>query len=353
MSNKSTITYKGEINKVFDIDPNTIAADVREQLQDANFIGVDSDSEAWRFFVYNTKSTKFSDAILAKELETIVPINGMYGPGEQLYLTNIEKVHNPDLMGIGTDWFFDQFMSCQVILNNEDESARMNNEGKFQPMMMTNVRPTSQRVAGIYDNVVVCEMGSSVSFNISSWGAAGFGYSIKPHAGQTIVDSLYITFGDNPNHVSKSHIYRYQDKAQQIVIDSTKSMEIPTGQTVQYQRVTVKTWRITSYKKNGKTYRSNAQPPGSLANAGEGDGITPRKLARAEIIPGDTIIPGLPHPGDNSKQTFGTGIEDIKQDDRNTQALGEIVIYFFVFKSHEDAERVIGQINAPSPYVWD
>ncbi|MEI8630958.1 hypothetical protein P4S72_00255 [Vibrio sp. PP-XX7] len=212
-------------------------------------------------FIYKTQTTNFSDAILGKEVEALVPIEGMYGPSEQLYLTNINKTRNPDLIGIGTNWFFDRFMSCQVVLNQIDQSARTNNSGKFEPMMLTHVRPTSNNVSGIYDNVVVCEIGTSIAFRVSSWGAAGFGYSIKPSAGQSILDELYITFGDNPNKEGSSQLYRYGDKAQQIVIDSTSNMQIPSGQTVQYQRISVKTWRMTSYEKNGRTYSSNAQPP--------------------------------------------------------------------------------------------
>lgn len=351
MSPQLTTTYKGSISEKFEIDPNSMASQVRQQLESANFIQPDRPDEEWRFFIYDSKSTEFSDAILGKEVESLVPISGMYGNANQLYLTNIKKSKYPDLMGIGTTWFFDRFMSCKVSLNNSDESARRNNEGKFEPMMLTNVRPTSKNVTGIYDNVVVCEKGSAIAFNINSWGAAGFGYSIKPNAGQSIVNGLYITFGDNPNREGSSYLYRYQDKAQQIVVDSTKDMQIPSGKTVQYQRVSVKTWRVTSYKKGGHKYSSNAQPPGSLANAGDGGGVSKRSLANASVIPGDTITPGTPHPGDNSNQNFGT-ISNIKEDDRNN-ALGEVVIYFFVFNSHEDAVKVIDQINAPNPSVWE
>ncbi|MEI8630957.1 hypothetical protein P4S72_00250 [Vibrio sp. PP-XX7] len=72
--------------------------------------------------------------------------------------------------------------------------------------------------------------------------------------------------------------------------------------------------------------------------------MSPKNLAGAQIIPGDAITPGAPHPGDNSAQTFGN-LYHVKEDDRHSQALGEIIIYFFVFKTHEDAKKVIGQIN--------
>lgn len=354
MSVNLTTTYKGSVNKQFQIDSNSMTSEVRKMLVSDKYIQEDNNEEEWRFFIYNSQSTNFSDAILGKDLESIVPISGMYGNANQLYLTNIKKTKNPDLMGIGTTWFFDRFMSCKVSLNQSDASAKEINKNKFEPMMLTNVRPTSTQVTGIYDNVVVCEKGSSIAFNISSWGAAGFGYSIKPNAGETIVDKLYITFGNNQNKEGSSYLIRYQDKAQQIIIDSTKDMQIPTGKTVEYQRVSVKTWRVTSYKRDGHTYSSNAQPPGSLSRSARNLETTDNiqyNLARADVIPGDTITPGAPHPGDDSDQTFGT-ISNIKQDDQSN-ALGEVVIYFFVFKSHEDAIQVIDGINAPNPNVWD
>lgn len=354
------MTYKGSHSEFFKIDPGAMASAVRKQLNAAGFIGDDSKSEAWRFFIYNSKSTEFSDAILGKEVESLVPISGMFGPGEQLYLTNTHKETSPDLMGIGAEWFFDRYMSCRVKLNNEEESAREVNAGKFEPMLMTHVRPTSHNVAGIYDNVVVCEQGSVITFEISSWGAAGFRYSIKPEAGEKIVDALYNCFGDTPNRVACSSIRRYSGVAKQIVVNSTSSMQIPSGQTVQYQRVAVQTQRLTSYKKAGHTYTNNSRPPNSVRSAAgvpsmaqmrtgaEPEPISPRVLAQAEVLPGETITPGTTHPGDNSNQQFGR-ISDAKYD---SEPLSEIVFYFFVFKTHDDAAKVIGSINAPNPDVW-
>ncbi|OJH41005.1 hypothetical protein BON30_08845 [Cystobacter ferrugineus] len=354
------MTYKGTASQVFELDPNAKASTVRNELKSSGFISEDSASEAWRFFIYDSETTNFSDAILGKEVEALVPISGMFGPGGQLYLTNTRKEKNPDLMGIGTDWFFDRFMSCRVRLNNDEESARAANRGKFEPMHLTHVRPTSTNTPGIYDNVVVCEQGSVITFDVSSWGAAGFCFNIKPDAGETIVDGLYICLGDNPNHVAGSSTRRYSSAAKQIVVNSTSSMQIPSGQWVQYQRVSVQTLRMTSYKKDGRTYSSNAQPPNSIASSTAAPSsrdtslprsaeLSPRDLARATILPGDSITPGTTQPGADSNQSFG-GISNVVTD---RTPLGEVVFYFFVFKSREDAVKVIGQINSPNPSVWD
>ena len=68
------------------------------------------------------------------------------------------------------------------------------------------------------------------------------------------------------------------------------------------------------------------------------------------MVPGDSIKPGGPVPGPSSQQTFGT-ISDLKTDDW-TEALGEVVVFFFVFKSLDDAKRVIDGYNAPDPNLW-
>lgn len=342
MPTQASTVYKGTTNQVFEIDPSAMASNVRQQLENAHFVSPDTIGEALRFYIYGSRSTTFADAILSKDLETLVPVSGLFGLQNQLYLTNINAGNHPDLMGIGTTWFFDRYMSCTISLNTSDGGATVTNAGKFQPLMMTNVRPTSEKDAGIYDNVVVCEKGSVIAFTISSWGAIGYGFSIKPNAGQSIVDALYVTYG-TPNQTAGSYTYRYQSAAQQIVVDSTESLQIPSGQTVQYQRVVVKTWRLTSYRMGDTTYSSDVQPPSLIPTLG--------LLTSAAVIPGKTVDPGAPHPGDNSNQTFGT-IYDAQQDDPDANPLGEIVIYFFVFDSHEDAKLVVDQINSPNPTIW-
>ncbi|QQG27840.1 hypothetical protein JFY74_17470 [Pectobacterium carotovorum] len=365
MALQRTMVYKELVSENFQIDENSMATEVRKLLVEKNYIGgSDTDKEAWRFFIYSTTDTdNYSDSILAKNTESLVPIKMLLGPGQQLYLTNINKGHHPDLMGIGVNWFFDRNMGCKISLNNEDESAKQKNADKFQPMMMKHVHPTSQNVVGIYDNVVVCEKGSVIKINISSWGAAGFAYSIKPDKGDNIVDTLYLVLGDSPDSTAQVSMRRYQSKANQIVIDSTSSMNIPSGQSVDYQRISIKTWPVTSYKKNGKTYSSHSQPPSvtmleessSLVNFMakanvQFSNVSDRQLASAEILPGDSLEPGTARQGDPSSQQFGT-ISNIS--DNPGGAIGEVVIYFFVFKSHDDAVKVIDQINAPNPKVWN
>jgi hypothetical protein len=80
-------------------------------------------------------------------------------------------------------------------------------------------------------------------------------------------------------------------------------------------------------------------------------GVTPHDLAKAVIVPGETITPGIPQPGDQSSQQFG-GISDVKDDWSNNVFLGDIMIHFFVFKTKADADLVIGQINSPNPLLW-
>lgn len=351
---QSVMVYKGlDIkvdSKLFQIDPDNTAAQVRKQLTDAGFISIDDGENMWRFFVYSTEdTTNFNDSILGLVGEKDALIKRMFGPGDQLYLTNTAAPKTTDLMGIGTDWFFDRHAGCQVLLNTQEESARAANSGKFQPRMLTKVRPTAG--AGSYDNVVVCQKDSVIGFNVNSWGAAGFGFDIKPDAGEPIVSALYVTLDDRPDTNASTWLARYQDPASQIRVIANKKTSTTGGYEVAYQRVVVRTWRIASYIKNGRSYSSSTLRPPSpderiASNAGGyGD------LVNGVIVPTSTVTPGAPSPGGNSAQQFG-GISDVKDDYHKSEWLGQILMYFFVFNTDEDAKKVITGINGPNPARW-
>jgi hypothetical protein len=56
-----------------------------------------------------------------------------------------------------------------------NDGAQTNRDiGAFPPYLLTNVKPTSKLVTGIYDNVCVVAEKSVVAFDLRSWGAVGF-----------------------------------------------------------------------------------------------------------------------------------------------------------------------------------
>ena len=111
-------------------------------------------------------------------------------------------------------------------------------------------------------------------------------------------------------------------------------------ETVRYQKVTFKTRSIRSYAQDGKVYRSDARPPTPQPQSAfhvQGDTVG--------TVPGGSITPATPTPGPTSGQQFGKPIYDIVTDDW-TQAIGQVVVYFFVFPSWQIADLVIRGINS-------
>ncbi|KUM03783.1 hypothetical protein AWB61_21010 [Chromobacterium sp. F49] len=231
--------------------------------------------------------------------------------------------------------------------------------------MLTDVQPSNPGSNAFYSRAVICEKGSIVGFNISSWGAAGFGYNISSDK-DTICDGLYNCFGNEPNRKATSSLLRYQSSKNTIQIESTQVLGIPTSDIIHYQKVTVKTWRLTKYSKNGQTYSSDMQAPvitapgqtmarflsGSLetqllAESGR-SGFDPGPVGGDTFVPGQSIETGAPSRGPESQQNFGS-IYDLREDDRHTTVLGSVVFYFFVFKDRASADRVINVLNSPNP----
>lgn len=345
------------------LDPDMKLSDVRTLLTRERFLPPGSDAEDYRFV--GTGSTtpqelEKTKGLILENLEPYLPVRSILGHGLQMILTDIKANPKSDLVGMATEWFFDRHLGVQISLNDADPAAKEINQRirAFKPMQLTHVKPTSDAVAGLYDNVCVCVENSTVQFNIHSWGAAGFNYDIRPQSGDPIAAGLYVTFGDDRNRYSATSLRRYETSAQTIQIVGAEAAQIPTWETLRFQKVTVKSRRITSYKKNGKTYSSNAMPPVNASSRSVyRDSIAEYARARdivgagdIGILPGDAIKPGGPTTGPASQQQFG-GVSDVETDDW-TQALGSVVIFFFVFRSWEDANRVINGYNAPDPNLW-
>jgi hypothetical protein len=362
--------------KVFSMDLTTDLKAIRKQLTAAGFMPADNEAEniGYRFAALHAKDTKsLDDCLVPKSLEHLVAVSGVLGPADQLIITNEFATTMPDLMGIGTDWWFNRYVGAKVSLNETDPTAIAQNKkiGAFPPMMLTNVVPTSKNVDGIYDNVCVCVSGTVVDFTVNSWGAAGFGTFIGADAGLPVVDGLFLPYNQGSDDTYYSTTFRrWASAPTTIEIVGTDEVNIAPGKTLSYQKVTFKTRRMTKWTQPGSAgCTSNTSPPplkaptekelfeggptmlfaddtstgndGKIANAKKG----------AEILPGHDIKPGTPTQGGASKQNFGQPITVTV--DPWTHALGEVVVFFFVFKSHADAVETINGMNAPDPSIWN
>ena len=328
--------------RTFNLPPDQLLSNVRTTLTNNGFLTPDLPNTAYRFVAMQSESSQLQDSIVNPEVEHLIPLTGVLRNGQTLVCTNVRATHAPDLIGEQTDRFIDRNVSVQVWLNNNDAEAQAANRaaGATRLMMLRNVKPPSTRVTGIYDNVCVCVDGSVVGFNVTSWGGAGFQFYIAPDAGEPVVNGdLNICLWNQPNRFGTASIYRYASRPQTIQIRATASLGIRGAETLRYQKVTFKTRNIRSYSQNGTVYRSDQNPPPPVS--------TTRFTTSSTIdtVPGGAITPGAPVPGPPSGQQFGQPIYDIVTDDW-TSAIGEVVVYFFVFPTWQMADLVIRAINS-------
>ena len=374
MPELSVKCYKGTNpgdDRLYMFDPLLKLSEVRKRLTNDGFLPPDNnDDRAFRFIAAQSESSDMQDALINKSIESVVPLQGVLGKQNQLLTTNYLARKKPDLIGIGTDWFFNRYLGVQIDLNNSDPEGRATNDRikAFKPLMLTNVKPTSENVTGIWDNVCVCVEDSVVTFKLSSWGAAGYQFHIGGEQGEPIVNGgeLNCCLWNNPNTYSQVWMQRYSNKPQTIQIVSARSQQITGGDILRFQKVTVKSWRITGYSQDGHRYESNQTPPTRSGPAGlagfnaeiadaASDFANQKQMVKAKSIttvPGDSVTPGGPVAGPPSVQQWGKPIYDIQADDPS-QALGEVVIYFFVFESWDKANKVIHGYNAPDPNLWN
>lgn len=265
--------------------------------------------------------------------------------GEQNVFTITDpNADKPDLEGILVSWFAANNLQVAISLNKSNPDARAANQGKFQPFMLSKVQTIKDAADDFpnvyYDQALICEKGSAIAFNFACWGAAGYGFSIKSDR-STIISGLYVVNNGNYNTTTFSGLSRYQDAKQNILVDSLANQNIPNVDRLQYSSVTFKAWNVSGYKQAGHAYSSAGQPP--LRKSSDPGGMSTKD---GVIIPGSGIESGSPKPGGDSHQDWGAPLESLTQD--TNLVLGQMDIYFLVFKTKADAEQMVRQNNLPA-----
>ena len=347
--------YLSGVKYSVDVSPDATLSELRNTLSKQT-----NEVENYNFVYYND-FTDQKTILNDRSVENKQHVKKIVFDDSTIIMT-IVKGSKTDLFGNKADWLHDRHTGVKISLNFSDEEGKKRNQGKFEPIMLTDVQPSNESSDAFYQRVVICEKGSLVEFNISSWGAAGFGYSIVSDK-DTICEELYNSYGNDQNRKGYSTLRRYKESKNTIEIDSTKTLDIPTKDVVHYQKVTVKTWRMTSYKENGTTYSSNMEAPKlesqnlksapfrsiqTFSFAATSGGFDPGSPSGTVYVPGKDIETAAPARGPESQQSFGT-ISNVKEDDKNSKVLGAVVFYFFVFKDKASAQKVINILNAPNP----
>ncbi len=366
--NKTFYFYKGDIDFTpFEFDDNTTLDQIRNNLIASGFMTPSESTDKFRFINYQNTSLKYEDMVVGIGTEKYIPLRGVAGINDQTYLTDVSPKKKTDFIGFSTDWWFDRYMSCRMRLNTTDTEAKNANKGKFQPFMLTNVKTADPDLPGqSFENIVVCEKDSIIQFDIGSWAAAGYGYTIKPTSGSPINSTpLYRTYTTCPKdggNYGKSSLRCYFTKNESqhqstIKVVATHTLDIG-GKELNYMKFSIRTWKVTEYKSGGKVYKCNLPLPVPYEKefVAKSTSIeTPyTKLVNGDesIIPGTTIEPGTTVPtGTQSEQNFGT-IYNVKDSQSPENIIGEVIFYVFVFKTKEDADAVFGKMNDIDPSIW-
>lgn len=371
----------------FNLDPNPQVGDTaetaRKKLTDAGWLPPDDaqpepQQVGFRFLAPNSQNTNLQESLLGKQLESYVPLVSLLTPGKQLLLTNAYKKKYSDLIGIATNWFFNRFTGVQIHLNLDPKDPKAIAKNRkvqknreigdlYQPMMLTDVKAANKNpdFVQIYRNVCVCVNGSVVTFRVNSWGAAGFTTRIETGAqADTIVNfDVYTRFDDDQDRFGSSDFRRWASAPQTIDIVGVEDLPnpVPSAQGLRLQKFTISTRNMSAYSYGGKRYSSAGQPPVNialqalhpeLADANVDDDFRKNivNASHASLVRGEGIKKGTAARGDESTQDFPATMSDVALD---SDTLGDVEIFFFVFKTWEDAVRTIEGINAPNADLWD
>lgn len=365
--------YIGSNSLNLNLDPNMKLMDLRRQLSgyaNSNF----------RFINYQSTGSYYTDIIVGTQDEVYTPVRGIIGRHNQVYLTDITATKQTDFVGFRANWFYDRGMGCRVSLNNEP-AAQSVNSGKFPPIMLSKVKIVNPQLTGVgaMENVVICEKGSAVRFGITSNGAIGYGYDIRPERGTPITEQpLYITFKNcNSSNHSNTSLQKYYVPSngtvngKLITVIPTSSLNINTpsrSRSVAYMKITIKTWAVQQYSRSDGKIAScdpnwngiNEKNPFEVI-AAEAKGafnvlgkeinrqLAPVNIGRSAkvvINPGGGVNPATTSPGgQNSGQHFNGPIHGIKENKSPNGIYGQVVFYLFAFNTHRDAMSFFESIN--------
>jgi hypothetical protein len=342
------------------IDPTANLATLRTQLG-SNINGTDV------FLYFNPVTSQ--KTVLPMTSEDKVPVSDILfppvaGSGNQIIEVVSNAAGSPSFLGSTTQSGYlntSPYFGVQVVLNQSDAAAITNNAGMFQPLMLENVQSCDPNQPAFFSNAVICQQGAIIQFNISCWGAAGWGFTITSTMNTSTdinAGGLFIPYRNgNYNSMMTTSLLRYNSQAgDTIQIEANAALGIASQYNVQYSTVTVNAWSLSSWiDSEGNNYASSAPIPSTsaaemeLLTLGAKDGFQPPPPGGTTSIPGGTTQPAAPTAGPPSGQTFGTFGGATPGSPPNTRAgglVGSIELFFLVFNSQADAQAVIKVLNS-------
>ena len=201
------------------------------------------------------------------------------------------------------------------------------------------------------DKLVICQKGKPIQFGISSWGAAGYGFSIGTNR-DTIVSGLYYLYGPSQyGQVGYTVMRSYEGPAgsnpPQILVESLKDKGINPALKADYSKITIKTWRVTSWNKGSESGSSALTAPSPRLLLDDADQADPfaEDPSGDHSIPGKSVEVAAPSAGKPSSQKIGepASIEN----DGPDHVIGSVTFYLYVYRTKEDANLIFNILNSP------
>ncbi len=336
-----------------DLDAFLSLEDVRNRLAAEGFIGTDEDGYIWRFVLPKVKpdekgEVRYTDRILGTQTEEIYPAKKLIINSEnEIIITNVDAVGRPDLIGFATDYFNNGKIKVFCRLRDYMEGDGEKNRGKFQPVMLTDVISTREEDDVNYKFVCVCCEDSVLEFPVESFGSVGI--VIKAEVNNEVIydSAVHWAPGDHDldGRGSVNCIKRDGKTFDIVVKNLTKDTGVVPGTAIRYQKITIYTHDLLSWY-DGNTdreitveeSRKNAPKPVRRMML-----MAAPDSAKEQItIPVDSYDPGKIEQG--AQVQFSCG----KWRRRKVAEgiLGSVSIYMFVFKTEEEAKKVIGRYNS-------
>lgn len=236
-------------------------------------------------------------------------------------------------------------LHVKVVLNREDPIAREANEGKFQPVMLSEVKRIDRSNGDLSPHVVLLEQGSHIEFQIKGKGKYGFGYKISTD-NEEIVKGLYRTDDEGKNEYITSSLRRYQDQEKTLMVDNFRRMEITAkNDKGNFMFCNIEAWELEGFTRNEpqSSYLSSIggaaawwlgsallYPISPYLSTGKSivDTFSPYISTAPEDVKGDGI-----HQGVRSESTFGS-ISNVK----DGKIIGNLHLQFLICANHRVKE---------------
>ena len=339
----------------------------KKQVSGKSFISPDGGGHQYRFVMPDAdkKTENYSDRVVGLSTEQFIPARQLFiNAHNQIIITDTAKPRKPDLIGFETNYWMGGKLRVRCTLKNSDESAKEANKGKFEPIMLTNVVPTNEKIQLHYENVCICCEDSVVQFPFRCFGTVGFIYKTFLASGDVIKENAvhWAPYDKNLYGGASVTAWSAKDGAKNIVMkDISKVGEIDPSAKVHYQKITFTAWDVLEWKdlSTNTLYNINSTRPllknlnmlGLMSNNTLGAGSGDKQVT----IGGGDIAPATPVKGDETVVHTGNWI--VTKSKQTEEPQGTITVHFFVFKTLEKAKKYIDRYNILPPQeetkIWE